>query len=98
MNRKEFIRALTILSVAPKTVSEVGVAVPLPEKPIGVMAPIISNIKFLVPDYMPKLMEKYGKDELSSFDDFVSFLEKDKKENPKLYDFKSFKSFDTNNI
>lgn len=44
----------------------------------------ISDVHF-VPDYLPKLLEKYGSQSID-FEKELKLLEEDKKQNPSLYE------------
>lgn len=63
MERKSFIRSLITLAVAPKLIAELNipaVAAPLPAGPTTLL---FSQLHFVVPDYMPALIAKYGNDD-----------------------------------
>lgn len=86
MNRKGFLRSIVMIAVAPDLISQLELRPPVVSNTRG----LFSDIKFMVPEYLPKLMEKYGNVSLPSFSDYIQMLEKDKIENPKLYEFSNY--------
>jgi len=79
MNRGSFLRQIVMIVVAPDIITQLQV------KPPGVpnTRNLLQNMNFIVPDYMPKLIEKYGN---INWTDEYELLKKDKTENPKLYE------------
>lgn len=89
MDRKGFLRSIVMIVSAPDIISQMELKPPVVSNTVT----LFRDMNFMVPDYLPKLMEKYGNDNLSSFGDYISLLEKDKIENPKLYE-----CFNDNNV
>lgn len=55
MDRSSFLKSLFVLVASPKLLAELKTA------PKPVITPgIFNDLQFVIPDYMPKLMEKYG--------------------------------------
>ena len=55
MNRSSFLKSLFVLVASPKMLVELKAA----PKPV-IKAGIFNDLTFVIPDYIPKLMEKYG--------------------------------------
>ena len=85
MNRRTLIKSLFTIAVAPKVLSEFNLEAPL-VAPKSSTNQLFKDLVFVVPYYMPKLIEKYGN---TNWGDQWELLAKDKIENPKLYEFKS---------
>jgi hypothetical protein len=68
--------------VAPKVLAELNLETPLVANSQSTKA-LFNDLIFLVPDYMPKLIEKYGN---TNWSDQWDLLEADKHKNPKLYE------------
>lgn len=59
MTRQSFLKCLLGLAASPKIVSEIDFEPPLISK-IGPTSTLFSQLNFAIPDYLPKLIEKYG--------------------------------------
>lgn len=72
-----------MMAVAPDIISRLEIKPPL----VSNTTYLFRDLCFVVPDYMPKLIEKYGN---TSWQEEMKLLENDKIENPKLYEFTSY--------
>lgn len=81
MHRRSLIKCILGLAAAPKILAEIDFNPPAVAK--GVTTSLFKDLNFMVPDYMPRLMEKYGN---TSWMDGMELLRKDKLQNPKLYE------------
>lgn len=82
MNRRSLIKSLFTIAVAPKILAELNLEVPMIAKP-QLTKSLFNDLNLLVPDYMTKMIEKYGN---TNWADQWDLLAKDKLENPKLYE------------
>ena len=58
MNRRSLIKSILGLAAAPKILAEINFNPPMVAK--GATTSLFKDLIFVVPDYMPKLIEKYG--------------------------------------
>jgi hypothetical protein len=82
MNRRSLIKSLFTIAVAPKILTELNLDVPKVANQ-QLTKSLFTDLHLLVPDYMTKLIEKYGN---TNWADQWGLLAKDKLENPKLYE------------
>lgn len=54
MNRSTFLKSLFILAASPKVLAEIS------RKPKVSTAGLFNDLNFVIPEYIPKLCEKYG--------------------------------------
>ena len=67
MNRRSVIRCILGLTAAPKILAEINLN---PKTcTVGPTTKLFSELNFAVPDYMPRLIEKYGSTSWMSFSD-----------------------------
>lgn len=81
MNRKGFLRSIVMVAAAPDLVSQLEIKPPA----IPNTTKMLNQLNFMIPDYLPALIKKYGSTSWMQQD--LELLEKDKIENPKLYEF-----------
>lgn len=72
-----------MVAVAPKILAELNIEAPMVAKAESTSL-LFSQLNLLIPDYMPKFIEKYGSDNWIEQD--LKLLEEDKLINPKLYE------------
>lgn len=58
MNRRSVIRSILGLAIAPKILAEIDFKPLTPT--LGPSTSLFQELRLLVPDYLPKLIEKYG--------------------------------------
>lgn len=75
-----------MMVVAPDIISQLEIKPPV----VSNTTSLFKDLCFVVPDYIPKLIEKYGNTSWAEWHNDLQLLEKDKTENPKLYEFTSF--------
>lgn len=66
MNRQSFLKCLLGIAASPKIISEIDFEPPLVSK-LGATTSLFNDLIFVVPDYMPQLIEKYGNTSWQSF-------------------------------
>lgn len=75
MNRRSVIRSILGLAVAPKILAEIDFK-PMASK--AVTASLFQDLQFVIPDYLPKLIEKYGNTSWAEFNS-IQFINYEKK-------------------
>jgi hypothetical protein len=54
----------------------------------GATTTLFNDLNFVIPDYLPKILEKYGGDDFD-FSKQLDLIAEDVKQNPRLYEFKN---------
>lgn len=72
MTRQSFLKCLLGLAASPEIVSEIDFEPPLVSK-VGPTATLFSQLNFVMPDYLPKLIEKYGNVSWAEYNNINSF-------------------------
>lgn len=81
MKRGGFLKSIAMLAVAPEIIAKMEFKPPLISS--GATTGLFNDLHFIVPDYLPKLIEKYGN---TNWVDEMELMRKDKIQNPKLYE------------
>jgi hypothetical protein len=81
MQRRSLIKCILGLAAAPKILAEINFNPPMVSA--VPTARLFNDLNTLWPDYMSRLIEKYGN---TNWPDEMELLRKDKLQNPKLYE------------
>jgi hypothetical protein len=87
MKRRSLIKSILTLAAAPKILSKIDFKPTLVAK-MGATTTLFNDLNFVIPDYLPKLLKKYGNDEFD-FAKQLDLIAEDAKQNPRLYEFKN---------
>lgn len=82
MTRRSLIKSLVGLAVAPEIIGEMNLTPVAPAAPV--LTSMFQDLQFVIPDYLPKLIEKYGN---TNFGETISLMEID---NPTSIKFTSY--------
>ena len=91
MKRSSFIKSLLVMAIAPKTIAEVVKTIPAPPLVSAGTSSLFNDLNLLAPQYLPKMMEKYGNS------DFTFFMEQMRKEAITSSDTIKFTNYETHN-